>query len=60
MLLLESVIGLRRKLNEKLENGKRRTRVLMSNLWLDGKVGEENAGILRSLIVLNQTKLKRG
>jgi hypothetical protein len=36
---------LRKKRRKKLETGTRRTRVLMSNSWFDGKVGEENAGI---------------
>jgi hypothetical protein len=43
-LLLENVSGQRRKLRKKLENGTRRTRVLMSNSWYVRKVGEENAG----------------
>jgi hypothetical protein len=43
-LLLENVIGLKRRLRKKLETGIRRTRVLMSNSWFDGKVGEENVG----------------
>jgi hypothetical protein len=42
--LLEKVSGQRRKLRKKLENGTRRTRVLMSNSWYVRKVGEENAG----------------
>jgi hypothetical protein len=32
-LLLENVSELRRELRKKLENGTRRTRVLMSNSW---------------------------
>jgi hypothetical protein len=43
-LLLENVSGQRRKLRKKLENGTRRTRVLMSNLWFVKRIGEENAG----------------
>lgn len=44
VLLLENVSGRRRRLRKKLENGIERTRVLMSNLWFERKVGEENAG----------------
>jgi t-SNARE complex subunit (syntaxin) len=44
-LLRENVSGQRRKLRKKLENGTRRTRGLMSNLWFERKAGEENAGI---------------
>jgi hypothetical protein len=47
-LLLENVSELRRKLRKKLENGTRRTRVLMSNLWFVRKAGEENAGTHRA------------
>ena len=43
-MLLENVSGLRRKLRKKLENGTRHTRVQMSNLWLEKRAGEENAG----------------
>jgi hypothetical protein len=43
-LLLENVSGQRRKLRKKLENGTRRTRILMSNSWFERKAGEENAG----------------
>jgi hypothetical protein len=46
-LFLENVSGLRRRLRKRLENGTRRTRVLMSNSWCARKVGEESGGIHR-------------
>jgi hypothetical protein len=46
MLFRENVSGRRRRLRKRLENGTRRTRVLMSNSWLEEKDGEENADTL--------------
>lgn len=48
--LLENGSGQRRKLNEKLENGTRHTKVLMSNSWFARKGGEENAGIHENIV----------
>jgi hypothetical protein len=50
VLLLENVSELRRKLRKRLENGIRRTRVLMLSLWFVRKGGEENAGTHRKFI----------
>jgi hypothetical protein len=42
--LRENVLGQRRELRKRLENGIRRTRVLTSNSWIERKIEEENAG----------------